>query len=663
MGKLRITQEEFINRISKISPSLSVLGEYQGTSKKIFVKCRNCGLERDVNAGSLLNGVKCPNCSGVQKKTNEQFVKELKLLFPNIIPLDKYNGAGREINCRCTLCGNVWKTKPNWLLSKHGCPSCSNKKRGMKIRISNEQFLERIKNINPSIIPQEKYVKSSQRIKCLCSVCGYEWNPTGNYLLAGGGCTKCRRIYQSSFAEQAVFFYIKKIFPDSLNGYREIFQKNEIDIFLPAQKIGIEYDGRHWHRSSINKEKVKYAQCQEKGIKLIRIREDSLIDENLNEICDEYIISSYDGRTYKGLTNCIKELFVLLKRECDVNVERDYLEIQEIYYVNRKEQSLSNRFPEIAKEWHPVKNGKITPEMVLPGTSNKYYWICSKCGYEWEAAVSSRTNKHHRNGCPNCAGRKRKTNDEFVIELKQVNPDIILEEKYKNSNTKLKCRCKVCEHTWEALPSGLLKGKGCSQCAIQRAKKNKESFYAELYEKREDIECLSEFINNNTRIKFRCKICGYEWEAFPKSVLGRKRCRRCAGTLKKTNEDFVEELKLIHPELEALSEYTSANKKIKCKCIACGYVWDVKPHVLKRGSGCPFCNSSQKTNEQFISELSNLNENIKPLEEYTGIFNEIKFRCKKCNNEWNAKPSNIKRSPRCPYCEKRVGGLKKKRKE
>jgi len=58
--------------------------------------------------------------------------------------------------------------------------------------------------------------------------------------------------------------------------------------------------------------------------------------------------------------------------------------------------------PSLAKEWHPTKNGKLTPKDVSPNSSKKVWWICGK-KHEWEATIQSRNNGI---GCPYCAPRK-----------------------------------------------------------------------------------------------------------------------------------------------------------------------------------------------------------------------------------------------------------------
>jgi hypothetical protein len=40
--------------------------------------------------------------------------------------------------------------------------------------------------------------------------------------------------------------------------------------------------------------------------------------------------------------------------------------------------SLATRYPAIAAEWHPIRNGDRTPEQVPAGTQKPAWWICDK---------------------------------------------------------------------------------------------------------------------------------------------------------------------------------------------------------------------------------------------------------------------------------------------
>jgi hypothetical protein len=69
----------------------------------------------------------------------------------------------------------------------------------------------------------------------------------------------------------------------------------------------------------------------------------------------------------------------------------------------RRVGSLADRNPELAKEWHPTRNGDLTPDQVTPGSSRKVWWRCS-LGYELGAILVNRTCGH---SCPDCYRESR----------------------------------------------------------------------------------------------------------------------------------------------------------------------------------------------------------------------------------------------------------------
>jgi hypothetical protein len=67
---------------------------------------------------------------------------------------------------------------------------------------------------------------------------------------------------------------------------------------------------------------------------------------------------------------------------------------------------LASAFPEIAVQWHPSRNGDLTPDSVPAGSNKRYWWLCSQGpDHEWQASVSARTAGDRATGCPYCAGK------------------------------------------------------------------------------------------------------------------------------------------------------------------------------------------------------------------------------------------------------------------
>ena len=63
---------------------------------------------------------------------------------------------------------------------------------------------------------------------------------------------------------------------------------------------------------------------------------------------------------------------------------------------------LASRRPDLVAQWHPTKNGGLTPESQIYMNEGcvRRWWRCSKCEYEWRTTVCART--VHGVSCPNC---------------------------------------------------------------------------------------------------------------------------------------------------------------------------------------------------------------------------------------------------------------------
>ena len=61
-------------------------------------------------------------------------------------------------------------------------------------------------------------------------------------------------------------------------------------------------------------------------------------------------------------------------------------------------------YPDIAKQWHPTKNGDLKPENFTKGSEQKVWWKCPNGeDHEWEVKINNRSIK--TSGCPFCAGK------------------------------------------------------------------------------------------------------------------------------------------------------------------------------------------------------------------------------------------------------------------
>ena len=76
--------------------------------------------------------------------------------------------------------------------------------------------------------------------------------------------------------------------------------------------------------------------------------------------------------------------------------------------------------------------------------------------------------------------KKRRTHKEFVEDLYNVNPNIEVISDFINTQTKIKCKCKIDGYEWESKPTWLLQKRGCPECAKKnlhlKRKRSNEDF-------------------------------------------------------------------------------------------------------------------------------------------------------------------------------------------
>lgn len=169
-----------------------------------------------------------------------------------------------------------------------------------------------------------------------------------------------------------------------------------------------------------------------------------------------------------------------------------------------------------------------------------------------------------------------------------------------------------------------------------------------------------------TVIDFKCNkhkdigIQHRDWSHFRNT---KKPCKICNGR-GITIKDFISRIN--NPNIEFLSEYVNSETKLHCKCRICGHEWYTKPRVLDTNkSSCPYCGkikrvkSRTKSKESFRHELALINPNIEVIGDYINTHTKIKCRCRICNCEWFGYPANLlNQTAGCPSCNISIGERK-----
>ncbi len=124
---------------------------------------------------------------------------------------------------------------------------------------------------------------------------------------------------------------------------------------------------------------------------------------------------------------------------------------------------------------------------------------------------------------------------------------------------------------------------------MARASKTPEQFAAELAAVAPTVEALDAYVNARTKVRCRCRVCGHEWEATPNHLLRGAGCPACAGTQAMDAETFARRVASISPDVEVMRPYVNARTRVACRCRVCGHEWEPLPRGLLQGNGCPAC--------------------------------------------------------------------------
>jgi uncharacterized protein YndB with AHSA1/START domain len=134
---------------------------------------------------------------------------------------------------------------------------------------------------------------------------------------------------------------------------------------------------------------------------------------------------------------------------------------------------LSTTHRQLAAQWHPTKNGSLTPEQVVAGSAKKAWWKCPNGpDHEWQASIESRV---RGGGCPFCAGQ----GVSFTNSLANISPEITKqwhptkngsltpEQVAAGSAKKAWWKCpNGPDHEWQASIESRVRGKGCPFCVV-----------------------------------------------------------------------------------------------------------------------------------------------------------------------------------------------------
>ncbi len=470
----------------------------------------------------------------MRRKIHSEFMEEVSKANPKVKVRGTYVNYSTKIEVECVKCGYVWETTPAPLQKGHGCPKCAN-----NIRKTTDEFVSEMREVNPYIEIIGQYKTALTPIKVKCSICGNEWTAKPNRLLNGAQCMNCVKPH-TSFMEQFILLALQSILGnDSVESRNTSAIGQELDIYIPEYRLAIEPGSWLYHESKVNEmDSAKRVLCNQNGIRLITIYDTYPDGLNPPYDTDCFVFTGFlNEYGYKRLKSLVIELFSMIGyKEISIDWNNISHKAYEACHYNAHEtfiSELKSKYPniEVLEEF----KGTNIPILVNNTACEHPAWMarpytllkgigCSECG-----RLTAATNR-------------KRTQEEFICELKEISPTIKVNGTYTRITDRIAVECLTCGYKWEPLGYSLMQGKGCPHCSAVEGAKNRNGklsvkstaqFISEIAQKNPDIIVLGKYINNKTKIDVICKVCGHEWKVVPASLLNGHGCPKCAKKHKK----------------------------------------------------------------------------------------------------------------------------------
>lgn len=241
-----------------------------------------------------LNGQGCPKCSG-RGLNQDEVISLFKQVHGERYDYSKveFTKMNTPVWIICPEHGGFWQT-PTKHRQGQGCPVCGKRKTALNNRLSIEEFIKKSRLAHGDKYDYSKVDLNTvhDKVEIICPKHGsfYQY-PYDHY--NGHGCDKCGNI--NSKSEEDIYEYLCKILgKENVERHNRTILEDgrEIDIYIPSKKIGIEYNGLHWHNEIMGKDRYYHVSksniCERKGIRLIQIFEDEYLNHNeivFSKIC------------------------------------------------------------------------------------------------------------------------------------------------------------------------------------------------------------------------------------------------------------------------------------------------------------------------------------------------------------------------------------------
>ena len=259
---------------------------FVATAKPVKFRCKKCGNIFVQNGSMHLAGNGCNICNHPHVKlTTEEFKEKLSISHPNLEVLSEYESTNKPIKVRCKIHNYTYMTTPHRLIQGANCQKCYDDRRGLSLKKDISKLQEEIKNIHgdryalPNL--EEEYKSNKSKLTCICTK-GHEFKITANKLLKGQGCPICNESHLERKISLLFPYMEREYSAEWLRNY-ETKHLLSLDFYDGEKNIAIECQGDQHFKSydvwggkesldkNVKRDILKNKLCSIHGTKLIYI--------------------------------------------------------------------------------------------------------------------------------------------------------------------------------------------------------------------------------------------------------------------------------------------------------------------------------------------------------------------------------------------------------
>ena len=456
---------------------------FSGSPRKVWWHCPKCHQEYQATiANRTKRKSNCPFCANLQVYENNclatlrpeiaaQWHSELNL---PLTPYDVVPGSEKEAYWQCPK-GHVWKSPIYYRTGPRGnnCPICSHRIVHPDFSLQTldpnlSKFWHPTKNL--PLTPDDVTCGSNRKVWWQCER-GHEWQCAPNHLHKLNDSNRCPYCNDRAVCEDNSL----------LTRYPELAQEwdNELNFPLTPDHVLYCSSKKYWWRRGefVWQASIKDRQRKRDGIPRgqylacyphLRL---SVTHPELGAQWDNLknaplTPDQVTARSGKKVWWCCKHGHTW-QSAINKRIRGDGCPYCSGHRPS-KEYCLQTCCPAIAAQWHPERNGDLTPLDVTPGSGKVVWWRCEK-GHEWKTSVSNRSRRGHN--CPYCADRSKRLGSvaeerSDLLEEWNFEKNAKMPQDYPaRSNKKVWWKCSACGHEWQASPDSRFCGSGCPVCA------------------------------------------------------------------------------------------------------------------------------------------------------------------------------------------------------